>query len=128
MDLGNQLDAAIDLGQLEGGVLSVAAAVYNARMVQVVWLAQCTEHGGMVSPRCVRCVTGFVIALGHILTEQLKVNTVGTQLFLGTWEYKIPSAYDIPVAFNTAIMKDTPNPGMGYSNVRTSSLLLPSRI
>eukprot|EP00041_Stephanoeca_diplocostata_P029344 m.863415 g.863415 ORF g.863415 m.863415 type:complete len:1330 (-) comp23543_c0_seq1:1005-4994(-) len=71
MDLGNQLDAAIDLGQLEGG---------------------------------------FVIALGHLLTEQLKVDAAGTQLFLGTWEYKIPSAYDIPVAFNTSIMKDTPNP------------------
>jgi xanthine dehydrogenase/oxidase len=71
MDLGTQLDAAVDIGQVQGG---------------------------------------FVISLGYLLTEELKVNSAGTQLNLGTWEYKIPSAYDIPVEFNVALLKDTPNP------------------
>merc|ERR1719159_391350 len=71
MDLGTQLDAAVDLGQLQGG---------------------------------------FVIALGYLLTEELRVDAAGAQLNLGTWEYKIPSAYDIPVTFNVSLLKDSPNP------------------
>lgn len=71
MDLGTQLDAAVDLGQLEGG---------------------------------------FIISLGYLLTEELVVDASGTQLNLGTWEYKIPSAYDIPVEFNVSLLKDSPNP------------------
>jgi len=71
MDLGTQLDAAIDIGQLQGG---------------------------------------FMIALGYCFTEELKFNEKGEQLFLGSWEYKIPSAYDIPVEFNISLLKDTPNP------------------
>merc|ERR550525_1389343 len=71
MDLGTQLDAAIDIGQLQGG---------------------------------------FVMALGYLLTEEYKVDKSGTQLNLGTWEYKIPSAYDIPLEFNVSLLKDSPNP------------------
>ena len=29
---------------------------------------------------------------------------------VGSWEYKIPSAYDIPLEFNVALLKDSPNP------------------
>lgn len=71
MDLGTQLDAAIDIGQLQGG---------------------------------------FVISLGYLLTEECRVDGSGTQLNLGSWEYKIPSAYDIPVDFNVGLLKDSPNP------------------
>jgi len=71
MDLGNQLDAAVDIGQLQGG---------------------------------------FVISLGYLLTEQLTVDPKGTQLNLGTWEYKIPSAYDIPLEFNVSLLENSPNP------------------
>mmetsp|Transcript_75907 Transcript_75907/g.158286 ORF Transcript_75907/g.158286 Transcript_75907/m.158286 type:complete len:1405 (-) Transcript_75907:223-4437(-) len=71
MDFGNQLDAAVDIGQLQGG---------------------------------------FVIALGLLLTEEQKVDSKGTPLTLGTWEYKIPSAYDIPLEFNVALLEDSPNP------------------
>lgn len=71
MDLGTQLDAAIDIGQLQGG---------------------------------------FVIAIGYLLTEELKVDSTGTQLNLSMWNYKIPSAFDIPVEFNVSLLKDSPNP------------------
>merc|ERR1719443_2001634 len=56
MDLGNQLNAAVDIGQVQGG---------------------------------------FVMALGYLLTEECKWDSAGKQMHLGTWEYKIPSAYDI---------------------------------
>eukprot|EP00931_Biecheleriopsis_adriatica_P115532 TRINITY_DN91318_c0_g1_i1.p1 TRINITY_DN91318_c0_g1~~TRINITY_DN91318_c0_g1_i1.p1 ORF type:complete len:1349 (-),score=270.27 TRINITY_DN91318_c0_g1_i1:87-4088(-) len=71
MDFGTQLDAAVDIGQLQGGM---------------------------------------VMALGFLLTEELKVDASGTQLNLGTWDYKIPMAYDIPLQFNVSLLKDTPNP------------------
>lgn len=71
MDLGNQLDAAVDIGQLQGG---------------------------------------FIIAMGHLLTEESRVDTTGTLLNLGSWDYKIPQAYDIPVKFNVSLLKDSPNP------------------
>lgn len=71
MDLGSQLDAAVDIGQVQGG---------------------------------------FVISLGYLLTEELKVDASGAQLNLGTWEYKIPSAYDIPVQLNVGLLKNSPNP------------------
>lgn len=32
------------------------------------------------------------------------------QLFCGTWEYKLPTAYDIPLAFNVSLLKNSPNP------------------
>jgi len=71
MDLGHQLDAAVDIGQIQGG---------------------------------------FVITLGYLFTEETKWDAEGTQLFCGTWEYKVPTAYDIPVEFNVSLLKDTPNP------------------
>eukprot|EP00927_Polykrikos_kofoidii_P028819 TRINITY_DN25042_c0_g1_i2.p1 TRINITY_DN25042_c0_g1~~TRINITY_DN25042_c0_g1_i2.p1 ORF type:complete len:778 (-),score=116.93 TRINITY_DN25042_c0_g1_i2:5-2191(-) len=71
MDLGRQLDAAIDIGQLQGG---------------------------------------FVMALGYMFTEGEKRAASGEIMTLGTWEYKIPTAYDIPVEFNVSILKGSPNP------------------
>eukprot|EP01052_Picozoa_sp_SAG31_P046289 SAG31_NODE_8791_length_1386_cov_1.564880_2_plen_141_part_00 len=53
---------------------------------------------------------GFVISMGYLLSEELVWDSGGTQLNLGTWEYKIPSAYDIPLAFNASLLKDSPNP------------------
>lgn len=71
MDLGFQLNAAVDVGQVQGG---------------------------------------FVMALGYLLSEEQQVGPDGKQLHLGSWEYKIPTAYDIPVEFNVSLLKDTPNP------------------
>jgi len=71
MDLGTQMDAAVDIGQVQGG---------------------------------------FVQSLGYLFTEETKWDANGTQLFCGTWEYKVPSAYDIPVEFNVSLLKNTPNP------------------
>lgn len=71
MDLGTQLDAAVDVGQITGG---------------------------------------FMIALGYLMNESLKVDSSGTQLNAGTWEYKIPGAYDIPIVLNVSLLKDSPNP------------------
>jgi len=72
MDLGNQLDAAVDIGQVQGA---------------------------------------FVMVLGYLFTEQVLYDPVtAVPLCLGTWEYKVPTAYDIPVVFNTALLKNTPNP------------------
>lgn len=71
MDLGTQLNAAVDLGQVQGG---------------------------------------FVMALGYLFSEEQKWAPTGRLLNQGTWEYKIPTAYDIPVEFNVAFLKDTPNP------------------
>jgi len=71
MDLGSQLNAAVDLGQVQGG---------------------------------------FIMALGYLFTEEQKWAESGRLLNLGTWEYKVPTAYDIPVEFNVSLLKDTPNP------------------
>jgi xanthine dehydrogenase/oxidase len=53
---------------------------------------------------------GFVMALGYIFSESQKWHVGGANMNLGTWEYKIPTAYDIPVEFNVGILKDSPNP------------------
>merc|ERR1711908_139547 len=53
----------------------------------------------------------FVMVLGYLFTEQMTwEKDTARQLNLGTWEYKIPTVYDIPVVFNTALLKNTPNP------------------
>mmetsp|Transcript_46801 Transcript_46801/g.124273 ORF Transcript_46801/g.124273 Transcript_46801/m.124273 type:complete len:1414 (-) Transcript_46801:189-4430(-) len=71
MDLGTQLDAAVDIGQIQGGV---------------------------------------VISLGYLFTEETKWSAEGVQLYCGTWEYKLPTAYDIPLVFNVSLLKNSPNP------------------
>jgi xanthine dehydrogenase molybdopterin-binding subunit B len=71
MDLGTQLNAAVDIGQVQGA---------------------------------------FIKSCGYLFTEEVKWNDAGKQLHLGTWEYKLPTAYDIPVVFNTSLLKDHPNP------------------
>eukprot|EP00450_Noctiluca_scintillans_P002747 CAMPEP_0194493158 /NCGR_PEP_ID=MMETSP0253-20130528/11460_1 /TAXON_ID=2966 /ORGANISM="Noctiluca scintillans" /LENGTH=1391 /DNA_ID=CAMNT_0039334111 /DNA_START=75 /DNA_END=4250 /DNA_ORIENTATION=- len=71
MDLGTQLNAAVDIGQIQGG---------------------------------------FVQSLGYLFTEEIKWGADGTQVTPGTWEYKVPTAYDIPVEFNVALLQNTPNP------------------
>lgn len=71
MDLGNQLNAAVDVGQVQGG---------------------------------------FVMALGYLFSEEQQVGADGQRLHLGSWEYKVPTAYDIPIEFNVSLLKNTPNP------------------
>lgn len=71
MDLGNQLNAAVDIGQIQGG---------------------------------------FVMALGYLLTEEQSLAANGKRQHLGSWDYKLPTAYDIPVEFNVNLLKNNPNP------------------
>ena len=54
---------------------------------------------------------GFVITLGYIFTEVSLYDKQHNQLNLGTWEYKIPSAYDIPVELNVSLLQE-PNPAV----------------
>merc|ERR1712070_284399 len=71
MDLGNSLNPAVDIGQLEGG---------------------------------------FVMALGFFFTEEVLWTSDQVQMNLGTWNYKVPSAYDIPEVFNVSLQSGNPNP------------------
>jgi len=58
----------------------------------------------------------FVFGLGYYLTEQIMYDTVlgsptyGTLITDSTWEYKPPSALDIPIQLNVTLLKDAPNP------------------
>eukprot|EP00854_Cymbomonas_tetramitiformis_P009571 gene9571-11337_t len=53
---------------------------------------------------------GFIMALGYVLMEEVIFDKAGHQLTLGTWEYKVPSAYDIPIEINVQLMNNVPNP------------------
>ena len=80
MDLGASLNPAIDIGQIEGG---------------------------------------FIMALGYFLCEEVlfqhdKAKPMRhaenqIQINLGTWNYKVCSAYDIPEVLNVSLL-DVPNP------------------
>lgn len=58
-----------------------------------------------------QCYGAFVMGLGHYLTEDIRYAADGTLITDGTWEYKPPSALDIPIVFNLDMLKDAPNPG-----------------
>ena len=53
---------------------------------------------------------GFVMALGYFLTEEVVWAEDGSQLTLGTWEYKVPATHDIPLALNLKFAAKLPNP------------------
>eukprot|EP01099_Mayorella_cantabrigiensis_P001300 TRINITY_DN1561_c0_g1_i1.p1 TRINITY_DN1561_c0_g1~~TRINITY_DN1561_c0_g1_i1.p1 ORF type:complete len:805 (-),score=201.37 TRINITY_DN1561_c0_g1_i1:192-2579(-) len=54
---------------------------------------------------------GFVYGLGYYLSEELLYDSKTGQLTTdGTWEYKPPSAMDIPIDFRVALLKNSPNP------------------
>eukprot|EP01127_Copromyxa_protea_P020548 TRINITY_DN6897_c0_g1_i1.p1 TRINITY_DN6897_c0_g1~~TRINITY_DN6897_c0_g1_i1.p1 ORF type:complete len:1483 (-),score=356.31 TRINITY_DN6897_c0_g1_i1:3-4016(-) len=53
---------------------------------------------------------GFVMGLGLVLTEEILYNTAGELITHNTWEYKPPSALDIPIDFRISLLKDAPNP------------------
>lgn len=47
---------------------------------------------------------GFVMALGYVLTEEVLFDEEGQPLNIGTWNYKIPSAHDIPLELNVELL------------------------
>jgi xanthine dehydrogenase/oxidase len=54
---------------------------------------------------------GFLFGMGYfVLEEVLWAPTTGDATNASTWEYKIPSALDVPVTFNTTFLKNSPNP------------------
>jgi len=52
----------------------------------------------------------FVMGLGLFLTEEIEYNPDGMPRQYNTWEYKPLSAFDIPLDFRVALLKDAPNP------------------
>ena len=46
----------------------------------------------------------------NTLDQETKWSAEGVQLYCGTWEYKLPTAYDIPLVFNVSLLKNSPNP------------------
>ena len=61
-----------------------------------------------------------MIALGYVLSEEVRYDKTGVLLNLGTWEYKIPSAYDIPIEFNVSLLKNSPNPAGIKANLNAA--------
>lgn len=54
---------------------------------------------------------GFIFGMGYVMQEQGGWNTTtGEPRAPGTWEYKIPCAYDVPEVLNTTLLKNAPNP------------------
>ena len=54
---------------------------------------------------------GFLMGQGVFLQEQIARDpTTGLNLTAGTWEYKPPSAYDLPEVFNVTLLRNAPNP------------------
>eukprot|EP01006_Ploeotia_vitrea_P056302 TRINITY_DN68086_c1_g4_i1.p1 TRINITY_DN68086_c1_g4~~TRINITY_DN68086_c1_g4_i1.p1 ORF type:complete len:1312 (-),score=225.69 TRINITY_DN68086_c1_g4_i1:150-4085(-) len=54
---------------------------------------------------------GFLMGVGYMLNEEHNYNKMTGQLMnLGTWEYKPPSAMDIPLVWNVSLLKNSPNP------------------
>ena len=49
------------------------------------------------------------MALGYYLSEEVLFAADGTQLSLGTWQYKPPAVADIPLEFNVSFVPKTPN-------------------
>lgn len=63
---------------------------------------------------------GFVMALGLFFTEEVQWSAAGAQLNLGTWEYKVPGAHDIPLEFNIEFARGLPNPSK-YATLRSKA-------
>ena len=95
-DSGVALNPALDIGQLEG---------VSSPALFVSFSAACSER------RCAaQC---YVMGAGMCLTEQQVHSQVDGRLVgAGTWEYKPPSALDIPLQFNIWFTQ-TPNKAAG---------------
>lgn len=54
---------------------------------------------------------GFIFGMG-LYTQELPMwdPTTGKPLCGSTWEYKVPSAYDVPEVLNTTLLRNAPNP------------------
>jgi xanthine dehydrogenase/oxidase len=53
---------------------------------------------------------GFVMGLGHFLTEEVTYDDTGILYNTSTWEYKPPSSMDIPLDMRISLLADAPNP------------------
>ena len=55
-----------------------------------------------------QCEGGFMMGVGHLLREKVWIDESTGQLVSdGTWEYKPPSAMDVPKEFNVRLLEDT---------------------
>lgn len=54
---------------------------------------------------------GFIFGMGYYIVEDPSWDpTTGKPNQFSTWEYKPPCAYDVPLKFNTTLLKNAPNP------------------
>jgi len=53
---------------------------------------------------------GFVMGQGYVLQEDVQWDTkTGEPLTGTTWEYKVPSAFDVPIELNVSLLNGAPN-------------------
>ena len=90
MDLGNSLNPAIDIGQIEGGFIM---ALGYMLCEEVLYLPSAENSFPSLSED----------------RNQRHAKGQG-QINLGTWNYKPPSGYDIPEVLNVTLLSGHPNP------------------
>lgn len=130
MDLGQSLNPAVDVGQIEGGF--VMALGYMLTEEVLFGTKNGKEQGYHDSPGSGRghryMLVGFnfeqdmfysFFSRATLVNPPSVITTTTTtiansrdqvQINLGTWNYKVPSAYDIPQVLNVTLMPNTPNP------------------
>jgi|EP00505_MAST-04D_sp_SCG-Rhode-Island_P001000 xanthine dehydrogenase/oxidase len=89
MDVGNSLNPAIDIGQIEG---AYTQGVGLCTMEEVVWGGEATNGPAV---------------------DWLKPGTLFTR---GPGTYKIPSFNDVPIDFRVTLLKDNANPAAVHSS------------
>lgn len=57
-----------------------------------------------------QCEGAFITGLGMFLSEKLEFDPNGKLTTNGTWEYKPPSAKDIPIEFRAGLLPNSSNP------------------